>query len=305
MRVAVISGGFSEEHNSSRESGKYIAEALEKLGHDVWVVEYNENLISSLASIAPQAAFPIVQGKHHGDGAVQSLLELAGIPYVGSRPQYAAVINHKTVCKRIWRSAGIPTPEFFEYSRDEYLSDDFTAFETKAKEYGLTLPVVVKPPTQGNRFGIVFFKDSRSFPELAESFRYDDTLLVERYVEGLFYTQGIIEIDGRLTAIPPVKIIDDSNSEFKLYPGGSRVVPHDLAPLRVLEISRITLEAARLTGASGFARLDYHLCGDELHLLEINAVPGLVPGYSSMNICAEAAGYDYETLIETLLTTAK
>ena len=197
MKIAVISGGFSEEQHSSRDSGKCVADALRNLGHDAAIIEYDKNLLLNIDNFSPEAAFPIVQGKNHGDGAVQALLKLAGIPYVGSQPQNAAIINHKTVCKKIWRAAGILTPDFFEYSRDEYTRSSFGDFENKAKANGLTLPVVVKPPTQGNRFGMVFMKGKSSFKKLAESFCYDNTLLVEAYVEGRFYTQGVLEIDGK------------------------------------------------------------------------------------------------------------
>jgi D-alanine-D-alanine ligase len=269
------------------------------------MIEYDDGLINNLKEASPDAAFPIVQGKHHSDGAVQSILALCGIPYVGSRPQAAALINHKTVCKRIWRAAGILTPDFFEYSLAEYENDDFDSFVNKAKAYGLGLPVVVKPPTQGGRFGMVFVNDVSSFQELAGSFRYDEILLAERYVAGRFFTQGLIEIDGVITALPPVEVIDNATAEFQLFSGDITVTDHDFSPARLDEISRTTLLAAALTGASGFARLDYHLSDGKLYLLEINAAPGVMPGYSSLNKCAAAAGYDYHALIGMLLAAAK
>jgi D-alanine-D-alanine ligase len=305
MKVAVISGGFSEEHNPSREMGRYVAEALQSLGHIVSVIEYDKNFLNNVKSASPEIIFPVVQGKHHGDGAVQALLELVKIPYIGSRPQSAAIINHKTICKRIWQCEGILTPDYFEYSYAEYLNDSFQDFMNRVKAKGMTLPVVVKPPTQGSRFGMVFIKSKASFDFMRESFRYDDVLLVEAYVEGRFLTQGILEIEGVMTALPPVEIVDGSKDEFKMFPGGSSVKAHDLTPKQTEEITRITLAAAALTGASGFARLDYHLCDGKLYLLEINAVPGLIPGYSSMSECAAAAGYSYMDFITMLLKTAR
>lgn len=305
MVVAVVSGGFSEEQHSSRESGRSVANALTALGHIVARVEYDENLLDSLKQAAPDVIFPIVQGKHHGDGAVQALLEMTGIPYVGSRPQAAAIINHKTICKQIWRAAGIPTPAFFTYCDEEYRKDSFGDFTEKVKLNSLTLPVVVKPPTQGSRFGMVFVQDSHTFRELEATFRYDSTLLVERYVEGRFITQGIIEVEGRMTTLPPVEIIDPSDDKFKRYSGGTTCRAHHFTPERLTEINRTTLDAATLTGVAGFARLDYHISNEELFLLEINAVPGLVPDYSDMCKCAVAAGYDYTALVGALLATVQ
>ncbi|MCL2456684.1 MAG: hypothetical protein FWD19_03965 [Defluviitaleaceae bacterium] len=303
--VAVVCGGFSEEQAASRESGKFVAAALRQLGYGVSVVEYDENLIANLKNIAPDIVFPLVQGKNHGDGAVQTLLELARVPYVGSRPHAAAIINHKTVCKKIWRSEKILTPDFFEYTRENFFCDSFENFKKILCEKNLRLPVVVKPPTQGNRFGMIFVEDEASFEKIGESFRYDDVLLVEAYVEGRFFTQGIAEINGKMTAFPPVEIIDASSGKFKFFPGGSEVRAHDLSPEQIFELNETTLAAAALTGASGFARLDYHFCGEKFFLLEINAVPGLIPGYSSMGECAAAAGFGFVEFIDLLLASAK
>ena len=307
MKVAVISGGFSEEQHSSRKSGKGIAAALENLGHTVQIIEYDSNLIDNLKKFSPNAAFPIVQGKYHSDGTVHALLRLAGIAYVGSEPCNAAVINHKTLCKKIWRTENILTPDFFEYSHKEYLKDGFEDFKAKINANNLTLPVVVKPPTQGGRFGMVFVEERDSFEKLKESFVYDDVLLVEKYIKGRFFTQGIAEINGVITALPPVEVIDNSHDEFKRFSGNIAVIDHDFTPEKLEEINGITLKAAYLTGASGLARLDYHLSLSDgrLYLLEINAAPGMMPGYSSMNKCAEAAGYGYDKFIELLLASAK
>jgi D-alanine-D-alanine ligase-like ATP-grasp enzyme len=115
-----------------------------------------------------------------------------------------------------------------------------------------------------------------------------------------------MEINGKMTVLPPVEVIDNSQDELKLFDmGGSTIRTHDLNRECVCELNQITLNAAFLTGAAGFARLDYHLSGGKLYLLEINAVPGLIPGYSSMCVCAADAGYDYNTFINMLLAAAK
>ena len=304
MKIAVVCGGFSEEQNASRKSGGYIAGALEKLSHTVEIVEYNEHMIDNLKKNAFDIVFHSVMGKHHGDGAVQALLELAGFPYTGSGPQSAAIINHKTICKKIWKADGILTPDFFEYSYREYKKDTFTDFWKKVNDNKMTLPVVAKAPTQGSRHGIVFVKDDISFNALESAFFFDNILLAESYVEGRFITQGIIEIEGEMTALPPVELIDSSGAEFKLFPGGSIVRDPCLRTEQTAEITLRTLKAAALTGASGYARLDYHICNGEFYLLEINAVPGLIPAYSSMIDCATAAGYDYFSLINFILSAA-
>lgn len=307
MKVAVISGGFSEEQHASRDSAQSVAKALEELGHTAFMVEYDRDFPNKLINLSPDAVFPIVQGKYHGDGAVQAVLELIGIPYVGSRPPAAAIINHKTLCKRIWMSAGVSTPEFFEFDRKEYINCGFDEFKHKAA--GFDLPFVAKPPSQGGRYGMAFIRDEESYKALAPSFDYDETLLIERYVPGRFITQAIIEIDGKMTTLPPVEVIDDSDTEFKLYTGkyiDLRFIPaSELEPELVREISKTSLYAAALVGASSHARLDYHYSGGKLYLLEINAVPGLIRGFSHMTKCSGFAGYEYPALVKMILDTAR
>ena len=307
MKVAILSGGFSEERHSSRESAESVVAALTRLGHEPYIVEYDADFLMRLREISPDAVFHLTQGKHHGDGAAQAILELLGLPYTGSRPHAAAVINHKTLCKKIWLAAAteILTPPFFELSREEYESEGFAGFLEKAETAGLALPIVVKAPTQGGRFGIVFVKDERSFGKLDEPFQYDDVLLCERYVEGRFIAHGILEIEGKLTALPPVEIIDTTGDEFKLYNYGTTAADPGFTQERIAEINHVSLTAAKLVGASGVARLDYHLSGGELYLLEINANPGLKPNLSDMTECAKAAGYSYDELIALILATAK
>ena len=305
MKVAVLCGGFSEEQHASRRSGEEVFGALQRLGHDARILEYDADFIVKLKELSPDAVFHVMQGKRHGDGAVQAILELLGIPYTGSRPHAAAIINHKTLCKKIWLAAGIRTPDFFECSSEEYIQEGFAGFLKKAKAAGFDLPIVVKAPTQGGRFGIVFVKDEKSFREAEASFQYDDTLLAERYVEGRFITQGILEIDGRLAALPPVEVLDVDGGEFKFYDGNTLAADPGFTTEQLIEINQTTLTASKLVGASGVGRLDYHLSGGELYLLEINAQPGLRPDCSDIIKCADAAGYTYDEFIGMILASAK
>ena len=269
------------------------------------MVEYDVDFIAQLRSKTPDAVFHIMQGKHHGDGAAQAILELLGIPYTGSRPHAAAIINHKTLCKKIWLADGIRTPEFFELNHEEYKTEGFAGFLQKVEKSGLRLPIVVKAPTQGGRFGIVFVKDEESFGGIDVPFQYDDTLLCERYVEGKFITQGILELDGEMTVLPPVEVIDNTGDEFKFYNYGTVTATPDLTPEQLAEIGQTTLRASKLVGASGFGRLDYHLSGGELYPLEINATPGLQPVLSDITQCSAAAGCSYDEFIGMILATAK
>ena len=305
MKVAVLYGGFSEERHSSSRSAQSIYGALERNGHEPCLVEYDADCIAKIRDFSPDAVFQITQGKRHGDGAAQAILELLGVPYTGSRPAAAAIINHKTACKKLCAAEGITTPDFFEYSHKEYREGGFDGFIKKAEASGLCLPIVVKPPTQGGRFGMVFVKDEESFRGIEAAFRYDDALLAERYVEGRFITQGLIEIDGEMTVLPPVEVVDETGEEFRRYYEKSYCIVPELTAGQISEINLTSLAVARLTGASGIARIDYHISGGRIYFLEINAAPGLTDGFSDMVYCAGFAGYTYDELISAVLASAR
>jgi len=305
MKVVVLCGEFAMDQNEARASAAQVVDAIKRLGHETYLIDFDIEAVSKIREIAPDAAFQLSQGKSHSDGSAQTMLELIGIPYTGSRPYAAAIINHKTLCKRLWLSAGLRTPEYFELSYEEYKTGGFNGFLKKAVDNGLSLPLVVKAPTQSARIGMTFVIDEGSFIRAEDSFRYDDVLLIERYVEGRFLTHGLIEIDGKLTTLPPVEVIDVTDDKFKKYDGFTKAADHELTPDQLAEINYMSLEAARLTCASGVARLDYHLSDGKLYLLEINACPGLMRDCSDIIKCIDAAGLTYDELIGMILATAR
>ncbi len=303
MIIAVLCGGTSEEQELSRASGESVMEALTTLGHAPVMVEYDEKCVEQIRAHGAETVFHIVQGKHHGDGAVQALLSLMGIPYTGSRPAAAAIINDKIACKRLWAASGIRTPAFFSMDRSGYEAG-YAAFVARCEAEGVGMPCVVKAPTQGSRHGMVFVDGEAAYERVRDVFRYDDVLLCERFVEGRFLTQGVIEQEGQMTVLPAVELLDASEARFKLFYGAQ--LPSQAAPAAFAgTLAETSLRAAHCVGAGGHARLDYHLSGGRLELLEINAVPGLRRSYSDLLKCAKLAGWDYEELVRRILAAAR
>ena len=136
-KIAVIHGGTSSEADISTQNAHYIAQALERLGCTVLDVPYDRAMYRTLLEEAPDGAFLCVQGKGHGDGTLQGILDHLGIPYTGSGREAATVINNKILCQTLFRLAGLPVPRNFLWTAAEQAAADGPArFEQKLKKAG-------------------------------------------------------------------------------------------------------------------------------------------------------------------------
>lgn len=305
LHIATISGGTSTEAAISDKNASYIAQSLEKLGHRVTKLRYDETLIEALQSEKPDLVFLCVQGKGHGDGTCQALLDFLGIPYTGSGREAATVINSKILCQKLMAAEGLPIPKNFLWSRGEQEGPDATArFTQKLRGAGFDFPCVVKAPTQGGSFGIVFVEDVSQLDTLADPFSYDDTLLVEEFIPGLFYTVGLLaDRQGGVEALPVMEGVDLTPEEkLILFKNGYAARAADLPAPLTAELQALALRVFELFGARDYARVDFMLDQRDgrPRVLEINAVPGLKPK-SLFPPAAELAGVSYDEMIDRIL----
>ena len=226
MRITVLLGGASAERNVSIASGLRIAAALRSRGHAVTCLDPTGDVLSSdeekrlgatavgatpptpdeLAALAERlkpsfAERPEVReaevvfiGLHGGsgeDGTIQSLLEMAGVPYTGSGPMASAIAMDKDISKILFRAAAVQTADWTMAPRSPdavWLRDCLTT---------IGLPLIVKPSKQGSTVGLTVVKqEAQLAPAVAEAFRYDDEVMVERFVAGRELTVGVIGGDG-------------------------------------------------------------------------------------------------------------
>ncbi|MDR2493671.1 MAG: ATP-grasp domain-containing protein, partial [Spirochaetaceae bacterium] len=312
MKIAIMYGGTSTEREASTENAEYVETALKELGHETVMIPYDKNLFNLLSRYAPDAAFICVQGKGHGDGVVQGILDFMNIPYTGSRALGAAVINDKILCKELFQAAGVRTPPSpirrgpaappgHALSRADFLAG-------RLEPSGLEYPFVAKPPTQGLSIGIELFHTPRDLWKLETTFQYDDPILLERFIPGHNATVGILEhAGGRRTLFPPVgHPVNEEENTVLLRAGapGPWVVRDYPEPLAG-EITALAEKVFTLTRAAGYARVDFRISSEDRlpYVLEINAVPGLKPS-SPFVRGASQAGIDYHTIIRTIITAA-
>jgi D-alanine-D-alanine ligase len=311
MLVAVLEGGRSLERQVSLKSGARVADALRRLGHRVASIDVGADLVQRLRDVAPDAAFVALHGRDGEDGTVQELLEVLGIPYTGSRVSACVRAADKVLAKYAFTDAGIPTPPFVAFNE--------TAFRTlgagqvlPAVEAKLGFPLVVKPASQGSALGIKFARTKGDVPPaLLAAFSYDRKVLLERHIPGRDIAVSLLAgDDGAPEPLPVVEAVpandDFYDFEHRYEIGRTRFVcPAELEPAVAERAAAIALDAYRVLGCAGFARVDLMLEArtNELHVLEVNPIPGLTET-SLLPQAADAAGIDFDALIARILASA-
>ncbi len=308
-RVAVLKGGRSLERQVSLRSGARVQDALERLGHEVTGIDVGSELVRVMRDDAPDAAFVALHGRDGEDGTVQELLEILGIPYTGSGVLACSRAMDKVLTKHLLIAAGLPTPDFFAFNQTAFrelgAADALPAIEER-----LDFPIVVKPSSQGSALGIKFARTAQDVPAaLVAAFSYDGRVLLERHVQGRDLAVSVLEGPDGPEALPVVEAVprEEDFYDFEARYGIGRttfVCPAEL-PEGVGETAQeLALAVYDLLGLYGFGRVDLMLDGDgELFVLEANPIPGLTET-SLLPQAAEAAGIDFDALVERILETS-
>ena len=305
-RVAVLKGGRSLERQVSLRSGARVEDALERLGHEVEGIDVSHDLVARLQASAPDAAFVALHGRDGEDGTVQSLLEVLGIPYTGSRVSACMRCSNKIVAKHAMLDAGLPTPDFQPFAEAAF-KDLGAADALGVIEERLAFPIVVKPADQGSALGIRFARSPADVPPaILAAFSYSGQVLLERHVRGR-------ELAVAILGDEPLPIVEAVPREEDFYDFESRytigrtsfVCPAALPAALTREAQELALAVFRLLGCRGFARVDLMLEDDteDLYVLEANVIPGLTDT-SLVPQAAEAAGIGFDALVGRILELA-
>ncbi len=303
MKVAVLKGGGGLERQVSLRSGARVEDALASLGHEVVGIDVGTDLVATLKSNRPDAAFIALHGRGGEDGTVQELLEILRIPYTGPGVRACVRSIDKNAAKHELRAGGVPTPDWAAFNAVAFR--ELGAAEALEEiEANLGFPLVIKPAVGGSALGVRFAGGPEDVPEaLLGAFSYDDRVLLERHHEGR--ELAISLVNG--IALPAVEAVpreqDRFNYEARYEIGRTDYIcPADLgaAEGQVLDAALRTWD---VLGFDGFCRVDLILGDDGPQVLEANAVPGLTDT-SLLPMAAEAAGFTFERLCERLLELA-
>lgn len=325
IRVGVIFGGQSPEHEISIQSALNVLQGVPRTTYDVvpigidkegmWhLVDENELAgtefsfsigalpfsVSSLSDVI-DVAFPIVHGPLGEDGALQGLLKLAGIPFVGSDVLSSAIAMDKDVMKRLLQEAGIATPRFLVVRQNEV---DIDAIIER-----LGLPLFVKPANLGSSVGISKVKRKEALmPALEEAFLYDRKVVIEEAVCGREIECAVLGNEQPIASLPGEII---PQGEFYSYEakyidvdGASFVIPALLEPKVAHEIRQASIKVFKTLCCEGMARVDFFLCDDgRLLVNELNTIPGFTK-ISLYPRLWEASGISRAELVNRLVQLA-
>jgi D-alanine-D-alanine ligase len=278
-RVAVLKGGRSLERQVSLRSGAQVEDALARLGHEVVAIDVGHDLVDRLRAEQPDVAFVAMHGRDGEDGTVQELLEIVGVPYTASGVSACIRSADKVLAKHAMRDAGIPTPDFYAFNETAF-KELGAAGALPEIEERLDFPIVVKPAGQGSALGIKFARTPADVPAaLIAAFSYDTKVLLERHVAGRDLAVSVLDLDDGPAPLPVVEAVPRGDDFYDFEARYEIGVTDFVCP-------------AELPEGVG-----------ERFVLEANAIPGLTET-SLLPQAAEAAGIDFDSLIERILETA-
>lgn len=312
MRVAVLGGGRSSEHEVSLASAAAVREGLMQAGHEPVAVEIARDgrwsadgvpvsLEPAGGLLACDVAFPVLHGPYGEDGTVQGILEGLDIPYTGAGVMASAVCMDKVLFKDLMAANRIPQVDYLAVRE----GDD------PAKLARLGLPVFVKPARLGSSVGISKVSTAVELPgALDAAFEHDPLVIVEAMAEGMEVECSVLGNLDPEASVPGEIVIEAEwyDYEAKYEPGGMQLVaPARLPPDTRERVRSLATEVFLQVGCAGMARCDFFVedpDGEPQVLVnELNTIPG----FTATSVYAklfEASGVPYPELLDRLLELA-
>ena len=340
LRVAILFGGRSAEHEVSVLSATNVMHALDPSKYDAlpiyvtwegqWLVSRFENgklsqpssgteiclvpggrgrvvaLVEGVPSQEPadiDVLFPVLHGLHGEDGAVQGFAEVARVPLVGCGIAGSVNALDKDLAKRLLIEAGLPAARSITIH-----PDDVPAFESLKKDLGL--PIFIKPARQGSSVGVSKVVTATDYEAaVKEGFKHDTKLLAEEFVRGREIEFAVLEeCDGTLFVSRPGEIVPAESHGFYTYDakyvdedGAALKVPAELPGEVESHMKELAAKAFRALGCDGMARVDFFVTQDMNVLInELNTIPGFT-NISMYSKAMAASGISYPEIIDRLI----
>jgi D-alanine-D-alanine ligase len=313
VRVAVLAGGRSSEHEISLASATSVEASLAGAGHDVVHVELGRDgrwqeggrsvpVEPGGGLLGADVVFPLLHGPFGEDGTVQGLLEIADVPYVGAGVLASAVGMDKLAFKGLMSAAGVP-----QVAHRAIYSED-PPDEWPERVASLGLPVFVKPARLGSSVGISKVTAVDELPgALGTALRHDPRVIVEAMADGMEVECSVIGNDEPIASEPGEIVAKGEWYDYasKYEPGGMElVVPARVGAAVRERVRDLALVAFREVSCAGMARIDFFVeDGGRVLVNELNTIPG----FTATSVFArlfEASGIGYPELLERLLALA-
>jgi len=301
------------EEYDSPETVDRIAAAIRARGHDVVMLGGGKGFLHRILHERVDLVFNIAEGlgNHRSrEAQVPSVLEMLGIPYTGSDPECLAICLDKPLAKILLRTAGVPTPEW------RVIQDVQELHRTKWDRF--PFPCFVKPAYEGSSKGIRLAsraENSQDIVRLATTVlsAYDQPILVEEFIAGAEVTVGVggspVRIIGTMRVLPRGSHDPNFVYSLEVKRDWKNVVSYEcparLPAITMRQICRASLKVFEVLGCRDIARIDFRVdLRGRPHVLEVNPLPGLCPGYSDLPMLAERSGHTYDELIGLILDSA-
>jgi D-alanine-D-alanine ligase len=315
LRVAVLGGGRSSEHEVSLNSAASVREGLQAAGHDPVAIEIGRDgswaIDGQPVALHPgqgmediDVVFPVLHGPFGEDGTVQGLLECLDVPYVGAGVLASALCMDKVLFKDLMAHVGVPQVDYRSVREDRFAVAEGDVLGELAS---LGLPVFVKPARLGSSVGIVRVSSAGELAgALVKAFEHDSLAIVEAAAVGLEVECSVLGNDDPIASEPGEIVLAAGEDgwydyEAKYTPGGMQL----MIPARVPDATRerireLAVEAFRQSGCSGLARVDFFVEGERVLVNELNTMPGFTQTsvYASL---FEASGIPYPELLDRLV----
>jgi D-alanine-D-alanine ligase len=327
VRVAVLAGGRSSEHEISLASAASVVAALDPVRYDVRTIEIGRDGRWALpagdrpaalppvttaetlpvpADSAPatlgavDVVLPILHGPFGEDGTVQGLCELAGVAYVGPGVLASSVCMDKDVFKTLMRGAGIPVARHVALRLGDPVTNPFG------------YPVFVKPANMGSSVGISKVREEGELEAAVElARRHDEKVMVEEFVSGIEIEVGVLgNLPDPVASLPGQVVANNADwydYSSKYDDGGSELVvpPPGLSDAQIARARQLAIDAFVATACEGMARADFFVreSDGEVLMNELNTIPGFTATSFYSRLFA-ATGIEYEALLDRLIELA-
>ncbi|OGY59391.1 MAG: hypothetical protein A3F24_02520 [Candidatus Colwellbacteria bacterium RIFCSPHIGHO2_12_FULL_44_17] len=314
LKVAVLMGGPSFEHEVSLSTGRMILEALDSEKYNATPVLINREgewsiPLEELQQHGTQVAFIALHGEYGEDGTVQSILKSAKLPYTGSDVLSSALGMNKYFSLRILQDAGVTVPVFLAFNKNQWEENRDALYDEVMRLIGL--PFVVKPTDRGSSVGTVIARtDADILPAFDEAFRYSRHVIVQKFIKGREITCSVLHNDADgIQALPLIEIVPRMGEFYdyksKYADGGSdHLIPAPFSDEETSAAQEIAKTVHILHGCYGMSRTDM-IVGEDgaIYVLEINTIPGMTPT-SLLPQAAQAAGISFPEVLDKLIHAA-
>jgi D-alanine-D-alanine ligase len=318
LRVAVVYGGRTGEHEVSLRSAESIIAAMDPSRYEIKRILIDKDGHWKPLPIWPEpggnpeidVVFPVLHGTFGEDGTVQGLLELADLAYVGAGVLASAVSMDKEVMKRLMLERGLPVVEYVVVHRSQMRPPKNVSMGASIFASGnFAFPMFVKPANLGSSVGVSKAKNMEEMLAAVEfAAQFDRKIIIERGIQGREFECCVLGNDEPVAAVPceilPSRDFYDYEDKYLLNQART-VVPADLTPEQTAEIQRLAVECYRAVDCEGMARVDFLMeaATGKFFINEINTIPGFtsISMYPKM---WEASGLAYPKLIDKLIELA-